>query len=692
MNYQPVALIGSPQPVPRTALAKQVLRPNVVVVYSTADGHLERIDGGRTLNITEALWTRYRHRVDVDTSDHEVELTINRRQLPSADPAFHFEATLEVGYRVHDPVEVVKRRVGGDGLAVVRTRLIEIIRPICRTFEIGRVGQAEATVNARFAQPVVLSEGIEVYRCHTQLELDADAAQHAAQMRVASQQGVLKRIEQSQQIEGVRHEGDLASIRGQSDTEQLRYRVEAIAALNIDEHRLLELYIAQNPNNAAEAINLLNQKDQARNQREDIQNEARLKLFEFLVANNLVKGPHLTAFVGSLTNQVVPGGSPAISGGGHGPGAGQHALPAGNSGPPAGPVMTGQTIPARPAAPAPGPARDRERGVIKLGPPPAQPAAPEQPLPHQAAPHQAAPHQAAPQQTAPAASGAAAAAPARRPATRPAARPSAEAPSTRMRLPQSPTWTGGAQPADPATAAAASLPAATASPAPPTVTTGGSVHPIYLVVDRSAAAAAWGDQADAGLTGLVQQLSAQHQGSAGVHLSVIGFGDTVQILAPLGPIPPGVTLPHPGYGGAVDFAAVFGALLQRIPLDVSGLKQAGFRVNRPIVFFLCASQPDSERTWTPVRDRLADRTTLPAAPTIVACGVAGVSPGAIRTVATRPEFGFVADAQIDPATAIAAFWQSVTTSLVSFAAALARGESALAVAPPEGFRIAGDEI
>ncbi|SDT50232.1 vWA domain-containing protein [Actinoplanes derwentensis] len=665
MNNQPTALIGNPQPVPRTALAKQVLQPNIVVVYVTADGHLERVDGGRTLNLAEGLWSRYRHRIDVDTSDHEIELTINRRQLPSADPAFHFEATLELGYRVHDPVEVVKRRVGGDGLAVVRTRLLEIIRPICRSFEIGGVGQAEATVNSRFLQPVVLSEGIEVYRCHAQLELDADAARHAAQMRTASQQGVLQHIERREQIAGVQLEGDLSAMRARFETDQLRHRVEAIEALNIDEHRLLELFIAQNPNNAAEAINLLNQKDQARLQREDLQNEAMLKRFEFLIANNLLNGAQRTWIIGILTNQVAPGGTPAITVGGPHSGAGRAALPAGNGGAPsASPVVTGPAIRQQPAASAP--ASDRERGVIRLGPPA---------VPTQAAP----PPQSAPPapQPAPTPQPAHSPQPARRPATRPAARPSTETPSTRMRLPRSP------EPLSPEPAPA---------PAMPEAGTGGSVHPIYLVLDRSAAAAPWAAQSDAGLAGLVQQLGAQHRGSAGVHLSVIGFGDTARILSPLGPVTPGTTLPDPGYGGTADFAAVFDSLLQRVPLDVSGLKQAGYRVNRPIVFFLSASPPGSDPAWTSVRDRLADRNVLPAAPTMVACGVAGVSPDAIRTVATRPEFGFVADAQIDPATAVTAFWQSVTTSLVSFATALARGESALAVAPPEGFRIVGDEV
>jgi uncharacterized protein YegL len=652
VSSQRIPLFGDPQPVPRTALSKRDRPPNVAIVYVSDDGQYDRIDGGRALNLGESLWTRYRYRFDVDTADHEVEMVLQGNELPSREPAFHFVANVEVGFRVQDPVKVVQRKVA-DGFPVVRTRIMELIRQICYQYDIVRVLDAEAVVNARFAQPVPLAEGIEVYRCFTRLSLDQGAAQHAARLRSAMQGGELAVHERRAQIDTARHDADLQVIRSRAETDDLKRRVEAISALNIDEQRLLEMYIAQNPNNAAEALNLLNAKEQARHERAEIQHQTQLKLFEFLVNHNLVRGPHITALAGSLASQVSPGSQYQ-----------QTALPSAGASyavPAAAPA-----IPSQPTAPSPAPSAGG-RGSIALGPvtppPPPRPAYnPPAPAP-QAPPPQAAPPQAA------------------APVRRPAARPPLEVPSTQLRLPQ--------PPAGPVAAGQPVAPPVTPPP-PPAAPVATSVQPIYLAVDASADAGRWGGAIESGLTALLDDLAKQPAITGGLHVSVLGFADTVSTLVPLGPVVPAPP-PLLAFEGRPGFAAIFDYLLRSVPGDVAGLKQAGHRVNRPIVFLLCTSKPAGTE-WLAPRSGLADRNTLPAAPNIVACGVGDVDSWTLRAVASRPEFGFVATREIDPAAAISAFWQSVGISLISSGMALSRGDSSLSIQRPDGFQIANDEI
>lgn len=656
MSSQRIPLFGDPQPVPRTALSKRDRAPNVAIVYVTDDARFERIDGGRSLNLTESLWTRYRYRFDVDMADHEVEMVLQGNELPSREPAFHFVANIEVGFRVQDPVKVVQRKVS-DGYAVVRTRILELIRQICYAYEIARVLDAEVAVNGRFTHPVMLAEGIEVYRCFTRLSLDAGAAKHAARVRSVVQGDEITQHQRRSQIDGARHDADVRSIQGRSEMDDLRRRVEAIAALNIDEQRLLEMYIAQNPNNAAEALNLLNAKEQARHERAEIQQQTQLKLYEFLVNHNLVRGPHVTALVGALTTHITPGGAPQAALPAAGP---SYALPAA----PAAALPSGPApVPAQPApAPAPPPASS-SRGSIALGPVSAPPPAPAPATPAPATPGYA------PAPVTPAA-----------PARRPAARPPMEVPSTQLRLPQPPAGPPVAPP--PAAPPVAPAPAAAA---------GTSVQPIYLAVEESANAGQWAGALETGLASLLGGLAAQPQITGGLHVSVLGFADTVRPLLPLGPVL-AATSPRLAFTGQAGFGGVFADLLQRIPGDVAALKQAGHRVNRPIVFLLCASKPAGADPWLAAHGRLADRATLPVAPNIVACGVADADSLTLRAIASRPEFGFVAAREIDPAGAIDAFWQSVGNSLISSGLALSRGDSSLSIQRPDGFQIANDEI
>jgi ubiquitin-like protein Pup len=175
-----VPLILSTQPVRPFSLARPpATRPHVAAVYARADGELDNL-GGRTPTFSESR--RYRHRYDVDIGDHEREIQL---RFPSADDSFHFLARMRFGFRVSDPVRVVRRNIR-DGLPLVHARLVEIMRRICRDFDLEHADAAERAANDRFATPIVLDEGITIYRCAVQISLDADATRRLTEMRQAS--------------------------------------------------------------------------------------------------------------------------------------------------------------------------------------------------------------------------------------------------------------------------------------------------------------------------------------------------------------------------------------------------------------------------------------------------------------------------------------------------------------------------
>jgi ubiquitin-like protein Pup len=155
-------------------LDRRPVPAGVAAVYARPDGTLVNFRN-RTPTLAES-W-RYRLRYDVDVSDHEHEI---QRSVPSADDRFQFQARMRIGFRVADPVEVVRRAIA-DGLALVAVRLVEIMRPMCRRFGLADVDEAERAVNDWFPGLGLLVDGIMIRRFSVHISLDADASRYLAE-------------------------------------------------------------------------------------------------------------------------------------------------------------------------------------------------------------------------------------------------------------------------------------------------------------------------------------------------------------------------------------------------------------------------------------------------------------------------------------------------------------------------------
>jgi uncharacterized protein YegL len=218
----------------------------------------------------------------------------------------------------------------------------------------------------------------------------------------------------------------------------------------------------------------------------------------------------------------------------------------------------------------------------------------------------------------------------------------------------------------------------------------GQLLPVYVVVDESASMRPNVDELNQGLRSLHSALLKEPMAAAKVRMTILGFSNTVIVrlcradLRTIDHFEPVRTRANTQYG------EVFTDLLVRIPSDVALLKQEGYAVHRPAVFFLSDGQPTDEPSWRSAHARLVDRQFIAAAPNIIACGIGAARPSTILAVATSSRFAFVTipGAAIGPA--VAKFCAALVRSVVQSATSLQTAHPELHVECPDGFNLAID--
>ena len=191
----------------------------------------------------------------------------------------------------------------------------------------------------------------------------------------------------------------------------------------------------------------------------------------------------------------------------------------------------------------------------------------------------------------------------------------------------------------------------------------------------------------------VDGLRGEPLAAAKVRIAVLGFSDDVRVRLAMSPRVDGETsLPEIAVRGATNYAAVFDDLLHRIPADVQWLRAEGYKVHRPVVFFLSDGQPTDGGSWRGPHAGLTDKARTPAAPNIIACGIGEARADTMAEVATRPEFSCVARAGTDIGLAISEFFHSLIASLVASGHALNSANPQLVVNRLDSFTTALAEV
>jgi uncharacterized protein YegL len=227
--------------------------------------------------------------------------------------------------------------------------------------------------------------------------------------------------------------------------------------------------------------------------------------------------------------------------------------------------------------------------------------------------------------------------------------------------------------------------------------TKGHLLPIYVLVDESYSMRNYVGQLNDGIVSLYEELRADPMTAAKIRLSVLGFsGEVIPRLA-LADLRKIKEPPKMATRTTTNYHAVFTDLLTRIPDDVASLKQDGYLVHRPAVFFMSDGQPNDDNEaknedWMAARRRLTDKNHIRAAPNIIAFGMGEVWAQTIVFVATRPEFAYVAAEGSDVGASITKFFVALTASVVQSGQSLNSASPELVVEKPEGFRMAIDLV
>lgn len=226
-------------------------RPGTAFVFSLENG--DTVVLNRRLSASERL--RYRYRYEVNLSDWGFTWD---DQFPSSTGGFDFQVRLSVGWRIWDPIEVVRRNIIDASHVEVRLRghIQTAMRPWALEFAIEERADAEKEMNARSRTLIQqMPFGIEVTECHVRLSLDEATETHLQQKL-----GLERTYEEQERvgllaIQEARTQQGLQTMRDNYQNEQVRQRFENLTtATSNEETGLLRWSIAENPGQTFEIL------------------------------------------------------------------------------------------------------------------------------------------------------------------------------------------------------------------------------------------------------------------------------------------------------------------------------------------------------------------------------------------------------------------------------------------------------
>ncbi|WP_433686989.1 vWA domain-containing protein [Micromonospora carbonacea] len=286
MNRQLPLIVGE-APVHRGLLAvTQPTTPSRAVVYATAAGELTSFDG-RPMRWSQQALSPYRTRYDVDISDHRRTAELRSTPLPSRGDVYFFVATVDVGFRVHDPVEIVRRNVA-DALPIVYGALVDRFIPITRSFAIEESARAEAEIRRRFGAGWVLPEGITIFALSPRLLPDADASAYLRAKVAAARELEVGQARHEVEVQQAQQRGQLDQMAQRHQIQAARTELAELGERPLTPTELIRLHLARNPQDTTLAMQLLTQHDQAVRQHQDAHNERSMELFRFMVEKDLI--------------------------------------------------------------------------------------------------------------------------------------------------------------------------------------------------------------------------------------------------------------------------------------------------------------------------------------------------------------------------------------------------------------------
>ncbi|HLX47171.1 MAG TPA: hypothetical protein VKS82_02455 [Streptosporangiaceae bacterium] len=214
------------------------------------------------------------------------------------------------------------------------------------------------------------------------------------------------------------------------------------------------------------------------------------------------------------------------------------------------------------------------------------------------------------------------------------------------------------------------------------------VVPVYVVIDESVADQGYFEVLNRGMQRLPSELSSDPETSGAIRLAAIGYGSDVALRMPLRTITAESAVPGFSHRDSGSLGRVFEYLRNRIPEDVDRLKGQGLTLGRPTLHLLCGAPVNQDFGWEGAHHQLTDRSAFSYAPNIIACGLDGASPSAVRRIATQPGSAWIAPSGLPMAEATTQYLVFVRATIINLVRAHAASSTEMGAAGPAGFRLA----
>ncbi|MEU5962024.1 hypothetical protein ABZ777_12545 [Micromonospora parva] len=346
-----VPLIQNQTPVQRGFRPEPNRDPSVAAVYATASGELVFFSG-RTLSLGQRMFTECRTRYDVDMGDHRRTVDLASIPLRTRD-GHHFIATVNVGFRVHDPCEVVRRNIR-NALPVVYTYLGRVLEPITSRFDVESASAAEQAIRQEFANPVPLPDGITIFELTPRLRPDDATATYLRARRDARRALATDADQHRVELERERQRVEREGLVQASRLNALENERQALGARVFTAADMAREHLIRHPEDTERVTSMLMEHERVLLTAQDAHTQRNTEFIKFMMDKGVVQPGQFQPFVqGAAQAYGVLGTTGAITG----PGTWQQ--------PPVLPpsTATAPTSPATPAGPPP-----REQVVLEQDP------------------------------------------------------------------------------------------------------------------------------------------------------------------------------------------------------------------------------------------------------------------------------------------------------------------------------------